>query len=107
MNSIAVSGILILFFFITNDCPETINAYTTYEIKQNERPFDDSKIDHIPDADGYAWLNIFYDMIPNIYAKNKKSDSMRIKRCPKCKTKFMTREEFEICPDCRKSIVGV
>jgi hypothetical protein len=94
-------------YFITNNCIETIAAYTTYEIKDRERPYDDSKIDHIPDSDGYLWLNVVEKLIPNLSQKPIVTNTMSIITCQNCKKQFATRELVEICNNCRNEITGI
>lgn len=95
-------------FKICKRCTESIRSATAYEIKKNERPYDDAKNDHFPDSDIYFMENIIRPKLSkfeqvNIKKPRRKTPVMRT--CLKCRKRFWDFYEEKYCQECKTKII--
>jgi len=94
-------------FFICRECNHTIRSYSAYEIKDKERPFGDSKNDHLPDADRYYFENLIRPLIPQkqvVDRKLKSTGKAETVICLRCGKKIITFKKETHCLECQEKV---
>jgi hypothetical protein len=92
-------------FKICERCKKSIQSYTAYEIKDNERPFDDAKHDHFPDSDTYFFENLIRPLVGGkeiISKKTKKHETPHMEKCGECGKSFITFTGDLYCTTCKR-----
>lgn len=92
-------------FKICRRCRKSIESYTAYEIKDNERPFDDSKHDHFPDSDIYFFENIIRPLMAKkemIRREKKVHGKPEMQRCCYCAKRYITFTGELMCSNCKR-----
>lgn len=95
-------------FKVCRRCRKSIDSYTAYELKKNERPYDDARHDHFPDSDTYFFENIIRPMaqgkepVDRLTGKNKGRAVMRTCSCGK---RYVTFDNAERCQACTRAAI--
>lgn len=95
-------------FKICKRCRKSIESYTAYELKKNERPFDDAKHDHFPDSDTYFYENLIRpsmggkEPVERMTGKNKGRAEMRTCECGK---RYITFDGASRCKTCVRTAI--